>query len=376
MKTAPGDGLQPHPPFFMYKITDGVHWNPFPAYKKLEDRMVLAVYGARDIGKTYTAKLERMDAFAQAVEDWGITPANEEKAIEEGKLKRFVFMRRQENEVIQTRRAFFSKYPADIQKDWRVTPGNVIKYKGLTAGYLMSLYNIRSAGFEVNGIKYIIFDEFISHKTGARAYLKDEYTVLMSAVDTLIREDDGVRLVMLANNITAYNPYFLEWEYVPNNSHFWEPKTGRLSQVLIERCETNPVLLERRKETHFGRLIEGTVYGDMSLENKSLRDNEDFIKKKSRYCTLPFALVIDRRTYGVWVDKYSPECFISEGVGNGAPITYAMDDESRIPGVLARRELYASGHWQSLLSRYGRGYLFFETQRAKSAFFNGLRASL
>ena len=56
------------------------------------------------------------------------------------------------------------------------------------------------------GIRTIIFDEFITRG----AYLKDEFILFMNVCSTIIRDRTDVRILMLANTVNQYAPYFDE----------------------------------------------------------------------------------------------------------------------------------------------------------------------
>lgn len=52
----------------------------------------------------------------------------------------------------------------------------------------------------------IIFDEFIT----SHLYLKDEFVMFMNTVSTIVRKRTDVKILMLGNTVSRYNPYFIE----------------------------------------------------------------------------------------------------------------------------------------------------------------------
>lgn len=55
-------------------------------------------------------------------------------------------------------------------------------------------------------VSTIIFDEFITR----RYYLPDEFIIFMNVLSTIIRDRDGVRVLMLGNTVNKFCPYFAE----------------------------------------------------------------------------------------------------------------------------------------------------------------------
>ena len=59
-------------------------------------------------------------------------------------------------------------------------------------------------GQDIGNIYYIIFDEFISRGK----YIENEYEIFMNVLSSLIRFRDTAKIVMIANTVSKYCPYF------------------------------------------------------------------------------------------------------------------------------------------------------------------------
>lgn len=356
---------------FYLEKPDGVHWY----CNDLVDTMMHMLYGCggRGIGKTYNTRLTSMDQFSIPVEELCHgDPKLVEKAIDAGEVHRFVYMRRRDKEIQLERRKMFSRYPYDIRKNWKVTKGNIITYKGMEAGYMIDLDHVRGAGIDFANVNSIINDEFISHKSGANAYLQNEYQIFQGAIDSIIRYDNNTRVFCMSNAVSVYNPYFLNEGYMPTGQKMW---TNPERHVAVEWCETSKELIGAREKSWFADWTRGTEYGDFSLYNKSLRDNDNFIRKKGRYCVLRAIWSIDGRLYGIWYDKYSTDLFFSENVGNKDAPIYDMTTIDKAQGTMSRRAFLKSYAGTNLVDRLDKGHVFFESQIAKQAFFSVMKGN-
>lgn len=59
-------------------------------------------------------------------------------------------------------------------------------------------------------ITQIIFDEFMTRGSNGRGYLPDEFILFMNTLSTIIRQRDNVKVIMCANCISKFCPYFEE----------------------------------------------------------------------------------------------------------------------------------------------------------------------
>lgn len=143
-------------------------------------------------------------------------------------------------------------------------------------------YKLKSVSFA--GVKTLIFDEFISEN---KKYLKDEVTKFLSLVESIGRMRD-IRIICLGNQNTKYNPYYIYFNIFPKGKYLTRYRT---KSVLIYDFKSEEYR-EKKKETKFGKLISGTVYGDFMLNNENVSDDNSFVDPMNGFKKFPIANII------------------------------------------------------------------------------------
>lgn len=214
-------------------------------------------------------------------------------------------------------------------------------------------------------MEWIIYDEFLELKDGGK-YLKNEverFLELYSTVNRLRTGEDGrkeVRVVMIANKVSFVNPYFTYWGILPFTSRF---KTFKDGLLVVENYD-NALFKEKMKQTGFGKLVEGTAYGDYAIDNKSWVDDDAFIVKKIppsagfkcsiRYRDIHMGLYFNG--IGVYIMRaYTEDRYMY------APQYECMDNE--MPLVPSRYPL------KLIKDAFNLGFLFFEDNVLKDAIY-------
>ena len=109
-------------------------------------------------------------------------------------------------------------------------------------------------------VKYIFFDEFLNEDND---YLPDEINKFLSICDSIIRNRNDVRVILISNTISVINPYFNYFGFNRLTSRFTR---GRYNSLLEFTDSEN--FIEYRKTTQFGSSIVGTEYGEFALMGK------------------------------------------------------------------------------------------------------------
>lgn len=120
-------------------------------------------------------------------------------------------------------------------------------------------------------VKYIFFDEFLNEDND---YLSDEINKFLSVCDSIIRNRDDVRVMLVSNHISVLNPYFNYFGFNRLTSRFIR---GQHNSVL-EFTDSDD-FIKFRKSTKFGSSIEGTDYGDFALQGKFMLDDTTNVSK-------------------------------------------------------------------------------------------------
>lgn len=330
---------------------------------KYENRgkMFLAADGGRSIGKSYGI-----------IRDVGM-----KRFLNTG--EEFIYLRRYMNDYTQMGN-FFARYteeyePPEICNDWSVIQDNMsggfFQYKGKTAGYYSSLSKLLKKGAEFPNVQAIIFDEYIC-QPGQR-YIKDEFDAFLAVVDSICRYVRPVKVYMMANDVSMFNPYHLNFGYKYSGEEFWAEKskdgTGLADATVIQHCKEIPGLTAALSSTPFGRAIQGTKYGGHALYNESLTSNQDFIKQKTRYSRLAFVVRIEGKDFGFWIDKTtSPAIFtVSENTGDNKCEHFVVDPMEREFDYKTLNELRQLPFWFAATISYDKGFMFYESDVCQGA---------
>lgn len=120
-------------------------------------------------------------------------------------------------------------------------------------------------------VKYIFFDEFLNEDND---YLPDETGKFISVCDSIIRNRDDVRVILVGNHISVINPYFNFFGFNRLTSRFIRGQHNSL----LEFTDSDE-FVEYRKKTKFGSSIQGTDYGDFALQGKFMLDDTTNVSK-------------------------------------------------------------------------------------------------
>lgn len=297
------------------------------------------VVGNRGAGKTYAFK-------KWAIQDF----------LKNG--NQFIYLRRYDTELKRVKTYF-----ADIQKDF---PENELHvYKGSfyidqqEAGYALSLTKgkiEKSTSFPK--VNKICFDEFLLDK-GYHHYLPDEVQTFLELYETIARMRD-VAAFFLSNSISQVNPYFLYFDLkLP-----WGKNIITKGDLLLEMV-ADPEFIEAKKQTRFGKLIDGTVYGQYAIENQFLRDDDTFVEKKTKNSSIQFIFFYMGKNYGVWADFKKGLYYVSEDIDPSCQIRYSFTTDDHKPNLLLFKARKAS-HVKAFLEAYRWGCLRFESIKVKN----------
>lgn len=279
------------------------------------------------------------------------------------KKHEFAYIRRYKSEISKSARHFFDslKVNNEFPKHELLVKGSTFKIDGLTAGYSMPLttaQSLKSVNF--SKVKYIIFDEFIV-ENGRNNYLKNEVEIFLGLIETIARMRD-VKIFMLGNAVTQFNPYFMFFNLtLPYNNDI---KTFKDGLILVQYME-NLEYRKNKKESKFGKLVEGTEYEDYAINNSFKLENNDFISKKSGTSKFSFAMKYKDNILGVWLDYNNGCVYVSFDYDkNGCIFACTNDDHSPNTMLLSVAKKYRG--FKLFIDNYKLGNVFFENNKIKS----------
>ena len=305
------------------------------------------IIGQRGGGKTFGAKKWAINDFLK-------------------KGNEFIWIRHFKQEIKQLKQNFWDDiihsglYP-DVEFS---ISGDKLYINNKLCGYLIALSTsnqLKSSSFPK--VNKIIFDEFIFEK-GHNHYRGDEVNDFVNLLDTIIRDRDNCRAVLIANNVQTTNPYF----------HYFNIRGDQTKRFVFDHARgiciefyTGEVYAQERLKTRFGQLINGTEYGDFSLYNKPLHDNNDFIQKRPNHSKFMYALLWKGYYIGVWYDIKNDRIYMSNQYDSSG-IIFSMTTEDHEPKTLFLREFKRMSQIRDIKYAYSVGCLFFENQMIKRYF--------
>lgn len=252
--------------------------------------------------------------------------------------------------------------PTDEKQRW--TEKDIAGY-----GFVLSTANnLKSIAFP--NISKLCFDEFILDK-GNQRYLTDEVGALLNLYETIARPGTDhirVRLFLLANAITITNPYFHYWNLKMPVRQDKNGKWIRLYKdlgILVEDVR-NEDFIDNKKNTEFGKLVEGTRYGDFSIANKFYLDDDSFIEKKSPNARYYFTFTYMNEEFGVWVDFNEGKMWVSKDVDPSFLLNFSLTLKDHRPNTLLINTKGKKGHFKTFTDAFKSGCVYFENQNIKN----------
>lgn len=307
--------------------------------------MMNYILGERGVGKSYGLKKYLLNRFKK-------------------KGKQFIYLRRYDTELKKSLKdnEFFKDIETDeaFINDEMCAKGDKFYMNGEVCGYAIPLSKAsiyKSVPFP--NVDIIMYDEFLIDNATYH-YLPDEPEKLLDFMETVGRLRN-IQVFLLGNSISIVNPYFDYFNIsLPYGSDI---KTFKEGLILINYIK-NEKYRKVKKESNFGKLIDGTKYSNYAIDNEFLKDNNNFIKKKSPKSKFFFNLILNGHTYGVWMDYETANMYISKhyNADNPVSITFNYKDHTENTIMLKSRSVF----FQNVVRHYEKGCLFFDNIQIKS----------
>lgn len=197
----------------------------------------------------------------------------------------------------------------------------LFKINDKIAGYWLTLSisaSYKSTSF--NDVDTLIFDEFLIKK-GVYHYLPNDVEQFEDLVETVFRTREPKRgVLMLANNISWFNPYFIAWKIKPFNTEFYRPPNDTIV-VQFPDYEEFKIF---KYSTRLGKHLKNTQYGKYAIENESLTENSPFIKQLNGNCKALFNVVYNKMKYTFYIDTNEDNLILSNKVDEYNKFTFAL----------------------------------------------------
>lgn len=324
----------------------------FYDYDKLQSfsrALFCFVVCSRGIGKTY-------GAIKACVKDF----------LKNG--NQFIYVRRYDKELKKCVPKFFD---ALIQQN--EFPDHTLSVKGRDfyidgklAGYAIALSTskiLKSTSYPK--VRTIVFDEF-TITTGVYHYLNSECEDLLDLYETVARMRSGVRVWFLGNATSEYNPYFNYFKLsMPYAGEFRTFKDG----LIVVNYAVNEAFEEAKKETDFGKLVEGTRWADYAISNKFLQDSTSFIHKRPPEAEFFFNLHLAGNIFGIWMDD-DAFWYVSHDYDPDSKANFAFTKDDHTETTLLRSK--TNDLIKNLIQQYRDAHLVFEDSQIKGCVINNM----
>lgn len=295
------------------------------------------IIGARGVGKTYGYKKFVINRFIK-------------------KGEQFIYLRRYKTELKKIKEFFkavnkeFPEYKFEVK-------GKEFYCNGSLMGWAipLSTWSIEKSN-EYPNVRTILFDEFLIEKSKL-SYLPNEAEALLNMMETVFRERTNTRAILLSNATSVVNPYFLYWGLMPNldkRFNFYEDRG-----ILIELCDSKE-FGEIKKKTPLGRLIAGTDYEGMSVDNEFMNDSDTFIERRTKESHFLCAIAYKNKIFGYWIDETTGCIYASYDYQPNTRNFFSMTTDDHKENMLLMKN-WKNNYYLSVVAKgFKGGYLRFD----------------
>lgn len=341
---------------------DGIHYD----LKPLLDRgaFLNMVVGERGVGKTFAVKSYILE---KAYKD-------RNKAINRNK---FVYLRRYSDELKQKdmKKLFLDvleenpelkklnitmKYNAGI---FYIIDSNGDEYE---VGYTMALSKQSSfKSIPYNDVSTVLFDEFLIKPKRNRRYLNSEIDEFNEFINTVARaRKSGIKIIMLGNAITKYNPYFLHYgiRLKPDTKFIFFK-----SQGLVVEYTDYQQYREYVKDSLVYKLNAGTDYNKYAFENAFVDDDESNIDKKPANAIYRFMFHYNNMQIGFWIDYKEGRIYASKKYNAQNPWAFAITTSDMKINYMLAKSMKNNYRIQQFMTAFEYNYLWYEDLNLKNA---------
>ena len=301
------------------------------------NRILNFIIGARGIGKSYGMKIYPIKRFLKYGEQ-------------------FIYVRRYKGELKRVTQ-YFDDVKDEFPEHTFQVKGRQFFIDGKLAGWAipLSMWQSEKSNAFPN-VSTIIYDEFIREKDNS-GYIPNEVPALLNLMDTVFRDRENVRCICLSNAVTVVNPYFLYFNLTPDITRRFNSN----EDILIEIPDSRDFSDERRK-TRFGKLIDGTSYGEMSLDNTFTGDSHVFIEKRTKNSKFQFGIVYNGMEFGVWVDTDEGLMYLTTEYDPSTKLMFALTTNDMKENTMLMKSWKNNYYLNKMVRAFKSGYLRFDNQ--------------
>lgn len=306
------------------------------------------IVGGRGVGKSYSAKKRVIKNFIN-------------------KGEQFVYLRRYKTEL-KKKDHFFNDIMQEFPNHEFKVNSKCFMIDGKPAGFFMTLSTqVIEKSTPYPNVTTILFEEFLIDPSTSYRYLRNEVDTFLEAYSTVARDRD-VKVLFLANNISMYNPYFMYWGlHLKDN----EVKCRKGDIILLK--VSSEEYTKHMLNTRFGKIIQGTSYGNYAIGNISMKDNDTFIEKKKGTAFYYYGYYFDGEFYGVWEDETVGLIYVSEDYDPYCKLKFTLSMSDHSPNTIMLKSISSETCWKLSLLLFKQGKVRFESGKAKASWLSVMR---
>ncbi len=232
---------------------------------------------------------------------------------------------------------------------------------------LTSCDDFKSASYPY--VQWVLFDEFLFEEKAGKKYLKNEVNNFLGLLETIIRNRKGVRVIMMANDLSLVNPNTVYWgldrKYEEGETAYYKADKGK---VCLEIASTSAEFLEMKMKSDLAMVTKKDKFFESNYNNKFMLDSICFLRELPNQNKLKYITTIkfDGQMYGIWAYNKKRELYISEKYQRTYPVVYALQVEEHDDSTTFIGFNYRNGFLKVLLDNYRQGKVYCDTQRSKN----------
>jgi len=187
-------------------------------------------------------------------------------------LEEFIYIRRYKNETKEfiANKTIEKLYDGVYIKGTGSGESYIVYNEDMVCGHIMTLASqAKYKSSDFSNVTTIIFDEVFIQKSRTY-YLPNEVIHLLQLISTVQRTRTNLRVFILSNNNSTFNPYHTFFE-IPDFKYVW---TNKERGIYCEKIPINPKLLEKEMVTPLFKLTANTAYGQYHYANEVLRSTQ------------------------------------------------------------------------------------------------------
>ena len=185
-------------------------------------------------------------------------------------------------------------------------------------------------GVEYPKVKKVIFDEFIRVLKTPPGYLRDDVGAFVDLLKTITRDRSGVHAYLLGNACDLTCPYlaFAGIRKEPRVGYTWYKNKS----ILVHYAK-DEVFAQQERETIVGRLVEGTPYSGVMIDNDFADAGDEFIADKTKAAKFKYGFLCNGWEFGVWLDLREGIYYVNRKIPNDGKV-FALTASDMAPNYL------------------------------------------